>query len=443
MLDKLEKLFVPVAERLGKNKYLTDIRDGFLLTTPLLIVGSFFMLIANFPIPHWTEFWAQFFGDNWTAFMSKPTNATFDIMAILAVLGIGYSFADKLKVDKLAGAAVGVVAWFILMPFQVTDGDVTLSGIPLGWVGSKGIFVGILCAFLAVHIFAFVTKKNWVIKMPAGVPPTVTKSFAALVPSAIVMVVFFMINILFSLTSYGNAFDFVFLILQKPLMSLGNTLGAVLVAMGFQHLFWFFGINGGSIVGSIMQPILTPLSMENLAALGAGSALPNLVNQQFYDLFTTFGGAGSTLSMLIAMLIVCKSDRVKKLSEISFVPALFGINEPIIFGLPIVLNPLILVPFLLTPMVNILVSYFSMASGLVPFCSGVNLPWTTPPIISGFLVTGWRGGLLQLILVCVGVMIYLPFVKMIDRQYLSEEKAATEDEDDDISLDDLSFDDIE
>jgi len=443
MLDKLEKLFVPVAERLGKNKYLTAIRDGFLLTTPLLIVGSFFMLIANFPIPHWTEFWAQFFGDNWTAFMSKPTNATFDIMAILAVLGIGYSFADQLKVDKLAGAAVGVVAWFILMPFQVTDGDVTLSGIPLGWVGSKGIFVGILCAFLAVHIFAFVTKKNWVIKMPAGVPPTVTKSFAALVPSAIVMVVFFMINILFSLTSYGNAFDFVLLILQKPLMSLGNTLGAVLVAMGFQHLFWFFGINGGSIVGSIMQPILTPLSMENLAALGAGSALPNLVNQQFYDLFTTFGGAGSTLSMLIAMLIVCKSDRVKKLSEISFVPALFGINEPIIFGLPIVLNPLILVPFLLTPMVNILVSYFSMASGLVPFCSGVNLPWTTPPIISGFLVTGWRGGLLQLILVCVGVMIYLPFVKMIDRQYLSEEKAATEDEDDDISLDDLSFDDIE
>lgn len=442
MLDKLEKIFVPVAERLGKNKYLTAIRDGFLLTTPLLIVGSFFMLIANFPIPHWTEFWAQFFGENWTAFMSKPTNATFDIMAILAVLGIGYSFAGQLKIDKLAGAAVGVVAWFILMPFEVTDGDVTLSGIPLGWVGSKGIFVGIICAFLAVHIFAFVTKKGWVIKMPAGVPPTVTKSFAALVPSAIVMVVFFLINILFSLTSYGNAFDFVFLILQKPLMSLGNTLGAVLVAMGFQHLFWFFGINGGSIVGSIMQPILTPLSMENLAALGAGAALPNLVNQQFYDLFTTFGGCGSTLSMLIAMLIVCKSDRVKKLSKISFVPVLFGINEPIVFGLPIVLNPLILVPFLLTPLVNILVSYFSMLSGLVPYCSGVNLPWTTPPIISGFLVTGWRGGLLQLILVCVGVMIYIPFVKMIDKQYLNEEKAAVEEEDDDISLDDLSFDDM-
>lgn len=441
MFGKLEKIFIPLAEKLGKNKYLTAIRDGFLLTTPLLIVGSFFMLVANFPIPGWTEFWARFFGENWTAYMSKPTNATFDIMAILAVLGIGYSFAGQLKTDKLAGAAVGVVAWFILMPFQVTNGEVTLSGIPLGWVGSRGIFVGIISAFLAVHIFAYVTKKGWVIKMPAGVPPTVTKSFAALIPSAIVMLVFFVINILFSMTPYGNAFDFVFLILQKPLMTLGNSLGAVLIAMGFQHLFWFFGINGGSIVGSIMQPILTPLSMENLAALTEGIALPNLVNQQFYDLFTTFGGCGSTLSMLIAMLAVCKSDRVKKLGRISLVPALFGINEPIVFGLPIVLNPLILVPFLLAPMANIIISYFSMASGLVPFCSGVSLPWTTPPVISGFLTTGWRGAVLQIVLLVIGVFIYLPFVKMIDRQYQREEQTASESTDD-MSLDDLSFDDL-
>lgn len=439
MFHKLESFFIPLAEKLGKNKYLTAIRDGFLLTTPLLIVGSIFLLIANFPIPGWTEFWARFFGENWTAFISKPTNATFDIMAILAVIGIGYSFSGLMKVDQLAGAAVGLVAWFILLPYQVTDGTVTLSGLPLGWVGSRGIFVGILAAFLAIHIFAWVTKKGWVIKMPEGVPPTVTKSFAALIPSAAVMLVFFLINVVFSMTPYGNAFEFVFRILQRPLMSLGNTLGAVMIAMGFQHLFWFFGINGGSIVGSIMQPILTPLSIENLEAFQAGAALPNLVNQQFYDLFTTFGGAGSTLSMLIAMLLVCKSDRIKKLSGISLAPAIFGINEPIIFGLPIVLNPVLLVPFILTPMFNIVVSYFSMALGLVPFCSGVQLPWTTPVIISGFLTTGWRGAVLQIILLAVGVLIYLPFVRMMDKQYLEESGKAGED---DISLDDLSFDDL-
>nr|WP_278679816.1 PTS cellobiose transporter subunit IIC [Clostridium paraputrificum] len=442
MLDKLESIFMPLAEKIGKNKYLISIRDGFLLTTPLLIIGSFFLLIANFPINNWTEFWARFFGENWTAYMAKPTSATFDIMAILAVVGIAYSFSRELNVDKLSGAAVAVVSWFILMPYKVTDGSVTLNGIPLDWVGSKGIFIGIITAFVSVHIYAWVIKKGWIIKMPKGVPPAVTQSFAALVPSAVVLGVFFLANSLIAITPYDNAFNFIFKFLQQPLLVLGNTLGAVLVAMGFQHFFWFFGINGGSIVGSIMQPILTPLSMENLSAFQAGTALPNVINQQFYDLFTTFGGAGSTLSMLIAMIIVCRSQRIKNLSKISIVPALFGINEPVIFGLPVVLNPTILIPFLLTPLINILISYFSMVSGLVPFTSGVSMPWTTPVIISGFLTTGWKGALLQLILVILGVFIYMPFVKMMDKQYKNEELQASESSDDDISLDDLSFDDL-
>lgn len=442
MLDKLESIFMPLAEKIGKNKYLISIRDGFLLTTPLLIIGSFFLLIANFPINNWTEFWARFFGENWTAYMAKPTSATFDIMAILAVVGIAYSFSRELNVDKLSGAAVALVSWFILMPYKVTDGSVTLNGIPLDWVGSKGIFIGIITAFVSVHIYAWVIKKGWIIKMPKGVPPAVTQSFAALVPSAVVLGVFFLANSLIAITPYDNAFNFIFKFLQQPLLVLGNTLGAVLVAMGFQHFFWFFGINGGSIVGSIMQPILTPLSMENLSAFQAGTALPNVINQQFYDLFTTFGGAGSTLSMLIAMIIVCRSQRIKNLSKISIVPALFGINEPVIFGLPVVLNPTILIPFLLTPLINILISYFSMVSGLVPFTSGVSMPWTTPVIISGFLTTGWRGALLQLILVILGVFIYMPFVKMMDKQYKKEELQASESSDDDISLNDLSFDDL-
>jgi len=190
-----------------------------------------------------------------------------------------------------------------------------------------------------------------------------------------------------------------------------------------------------------MQPILTPLSIENLAAFQAGTPLPNIVNQQFYDLFTTFGGCGSTLSMLIAMVFVCKSDRIKKLSKISFVPALFEINEPIVFGLPIVLNPVILIPFLLTPMVNIIISYLSMYFGLVPYCSGITIPWTTPVIISGFLTTGWRGALLQVILLVIGVFIYLPFVKTMDKQYQNE-NTENDSEGDDVSLDDLSFDDL-
>ncbi|WP_186422435.1 PTS cellobiose transporter subunit IIC [Lacrimispora celerecrescens] len=443
MLSKLESILMPLAERIGKNKYLIAIRDGFLLSMPLLIVGSFFLLIANFPIPGWTNFWARFFGENWDAYFAKPTDATFSIMAMLAVVGIGYSFSEQMKVDKLFGGAVSLVCWFLIMPYKIMVNDTAVSGIPLGWVGSKGIFVGIIVAFLSVHIYAWVNKKGWIIKMPDGVPPTVAKSFSALIPAGISVLVFFIINIIFAMTPYDNAFNFVFTILQTPLLKLGNTLPAMVIAYIFLHLFWFFGVNGGSVVGAVFNPILQTLSAENLAAFQAGQPLPNIISQQFQDLFATFGGCGSTLSLLIAMLFFCRSKRIKELGKLAFIPGLFGINEPIVFGLPILLNPMILIPFMLVPTINIVISYFCMSIGLVPLCSGVAIPWTMPVILSGFLATGWQGALLQLILLVLGVFIYMPFIKMMDKQYMEDETRKTEKtDDDDVDLNDLSFDDL-
>ena len=452
MLKKMESIMMPLAEKIATNKYLMSIRDGFLISTPLLIVGSFFLLIANFPIPGYADFMASIFGDSWAAYLATPVKATFDIMALLAVMGIGYSFGGKMGIDKLFGAATSLVGWFILMPYKVTVKDTLtlsgetelVSGIPLDWVGAKGIFVGILTAFLAVHVYSFVAKKGWVIKMPDGVPPTVTKSFGALIPAGMVMFVFFLINIAFSVTSYGNAFSFVYEILQIPLLNLGNTLGAMVTAYIFLHIFWFFGVNGGSVVGAVFNPILQTLAAENLLALQAGEEIPNLISQQFQDLFATFGGAGSTLSLIIAMLLFCKSKRVTQLGKLSLVPGIFGINEPIIFGLPIVLNPTLLVPFILVPTMNIVISFFTMQAGLVPFCNGIQIPWTTPVIISGFLATNWAGALLQLILLILGVIVYIPFIKMMDKQYLIDEANASEkvEDEDDIDLSDLSFDDL-
>lgn len=443
MLSKLESVLMPMAEKIGKNKYLIAIRDGFLLSMPLLIVGSFFLLIANFPIPGWTQFWARFFGDNWASYFSKPTDATFSIMAILAVIGIGYSFSEQMKVDKLFGAAISLVCWFLIMPYEILFNESVVTGIPLGWVGSKGIFVGVICAFLSVHVYAWVNKKGWVIKMPDGVPPTVEKSFAALIPAGVSVLVFFMINIVFAMTPFGNAFNFIFTILQTPLLKLGNTLPAMVIAYIFLHFFWFFGVNGGSVVGAVFNPILQTLSAENLAALQAGQPLPNIISQQFQDLFATFGGCGSTLSLLIAMMLFCHSKRIKELGKLAFIPGVFGINEPIVFGLPIVLNPMILIPFMLVPTINIVISYICMNIGLVPLCSGVAIPWTMPVILSGFLATGWQGAVLQFLLLILGVFIYMPFIKMMDKQYLEEEaKAVNKEEDEDISLDDLSFDDL-
>lgn len=448
MMKKLEKVLMPLAEAIGRNKYLMSIRDGFLLSTPLLIGGSIFLLIANFPIPAWIEFLEgtvvnQTTGRTLASYIAKPADATFTIMAVFAVMGIAYSFAEKLGTNKLFGAATALVSWFLIMPYTVTGEvdvngvaqAVSLTGVPLGWLGAKGIFVGIFCAFISVHIYTFVEKRGWTIKMPAGVPPTVEESFAALIPAAVVMIIFFAVNLIFGYMG-TDVFQIIFEFLQTPLLNLGDTLGAMVIAYIFLHIFWFFGVNGGSVVGAVFNPILQTLSAGNVAGEH------HIICQQFQDLFATFGGAGSTLSLVIAMLLFCKSKRIKNLGKMSLVPGIFGINEPILFGLPIVLNPAMLVPFILVPTINIVISYFAMAMNFVPICSGVNIPWTTPLVISGFLATNWVGAILQALLLVLGVFIYMPFIKILDKQYLQEEMSNVEEDDEDISLDDLSFDDL-
>lgn len=444
-MDKLETKLMPLAEIISRNKYLISIRDGFLINMPLLIIGSFFMLINNFPVQSWINWLraTQINGISLSTMLSVPTDATFTIMAIFVVFGIGYNFSKQVKVNPAFGAVVSVMSWFMLMPYvtfftpEGAQEAAKVSSIPLDWIGAKGIFLGILCAFGAVHLYRWVLKKGWVINMPAGVPPTVGQSFASLIPILVVILVFLVINIGFALTPWGNAFDFIFKFLQTPLLHVGDSLGAMVILYLFAHVLWFFGIHGTNITDSVFRPILITLSADNLAALQAGSPLPHIINTQFQDLFATYGGGGSTLSLLIAMLLFCKSKRISQLGKLAIIPGIFGINEPVIFGLPIVLNPTIFIPFVFLPMFNIIVTYSVMYFGIVPICNGVVMPWTTPPIISGFLSSGWQGAALQIVMIAIGIVVYLPFIKTMDKQYLKEEAEAALDPSMDVSFDDL------
>lgn len=449
VLDGMERVLMPLAKIIGENKYLIAIRDGFLISTPMLIIGSLFLLIANFPWTPFGDFMASFLGADWASKMSVPASASFDVMAILAVVGIGYSLGKQFDIDAIAAAVLSLVTFFMVTPFftnytlEGTEEVVQVTSLPLEWMGSKGLFLGIIVALLGTRIFAAVIKKGWVIKMPPGVPPTVVKSFEALIPGFIVIFIFFVISWVFTLTSYGSLQLFIFQFLQTPLLSLGNTLGAMVIAYLFLHFFWFFGINGSSVVGAVFNPVLRALSVENLDAYKNGLPIPNIITGQFQDMFATFGGAGSTLSLIVVMIFVCKSERIKKLSQLSLVPGIFGINEPIIFGLPIVLNPILLIPFALVPTINIVIAYFAMSWGWVPFTNGIQLPWTMPIIISGFLVSGWQGAVLQGLLFILGMFIYYPFIKVLDDQYLIDEQVATvAEEEDDISFDDFDFEDL-
>lgn len=447
MFNKLEAVMMPLAEKLGKNKVLVAIRDGFLITTPLIIVGSLFLLFSNFPIPGWENFWNGILGPNWSSWFGNVSGAIFDMVGFLSCLGTAYAYGRELEVDPIQAAAVAIVGYLILTPMQVVVKGVPdpVGAIDLQYLGTNGIFLGLVMAIISVLIYAYVAKKGWTIKMPDGVPPAVSKSFEALIPSGIVMLIFFFVRIAFEFTSYETAHNFIFEILQTPLKGAGNTLFAQIIYSLACTIFWFFGINGPAVANSVFAPITKVLTMENLNAFQAGEHLPNIFTDPFSNFFTNYGGGGSTLSLVIVMILFCRSERIKKLGKLSLIPGIFGINEPIIFGLPIVLNPVIIIPFILVPTINLLLSTLITKLGIIPYTNGVALPWTTPIGFSGYLSTGSLvAAVWQFMLLALGCVVYYPFIKTLDRQYLKEEAEAAnkKTEDEDLSFDDISFEDL-
>ncbi|GKU27657.1 PTS cellobiose transporter subunit IIC [Clostridium folliculivorans] len=429
-MDLLEEKLMPVAAKISGNRYLLAIRDGFMLAMPLLIIGAMSLLVANFPIQGFLDFMASIFGANWKTFFTIPFDATMSIMTIFVVYGIANSLSLHYELEGISSGAIALVAFFILTPFATTftpaDSKVVydITGvIPMEWLGSKGLFVGMFTAIFTTEIIRFVNVRGWVIKMPEGVPPTVSKAFSALIPAFMVIACFDIVRLLFTFTSYHTVHGFIYKILQAPLTSLGDSLGATLIANLFIGLFWVFGIHGANVVGSVMSPIWLSLSADNLTAFKAGGALPHVITQQFQEIYLQLGGSGSTLALCLTMVFLCKSEQCKKLGRLAILPGLFNINEPITFGLPIVLNPIMMIPFILTPMILAVVCYLAISTGLVPRPSGVIIPWTTPAVFGGFLIAGVRGALLQIVELAVAFLCYYPFIRTVDKQYFEEEKA--------------------
>lgn len=445
MFEKLEKILAPIADTLSKNKVLIAIRDGFMITVPVVIVGSIFLLISNFPIQGWSEAIASVFGSGWEGYLDRVTAVTFDTVALLGALGIGYAYAREKGIDnKIAGALVAVVCFLIIAPQAhpafVNEAGKSFKGLAFGNLGTAGMFLSMITAIVSVSIFSWALKKKLIIKLPEGVPPMVMDSFASLIPAAFAMIFFFIVNIIFAHTSYEYAHNFIYQILQAPLVGLGRSNLFEVTYQFLSTLFWFFGINGPAVTNTVFSPIHKVLTQENYEAAKAGLEMKNIFTAGFSDFFCNFGGGGSTLGLMIMMSILGKSNRMKTLGRLSLPAGIFGINEPIIFGLPIVLNPIMVIPFILAPVANTIIATIATYIHFIPYTSGVTLPWTTPIFFSGFLVTGsWNAVLLQAILLAVDIVLYYPFFRILDNKYLAEEKVGSDQKDE---LDDLSFDDL-
>lgn len=427
----LENKVMPVAGRIAGQRHLQSLRDGIVLTTPLIIIGSIFLILCALPIPGYADFMASIFGSDWATKMSYPVNATFDIMGLIAAFGIAHSLAEKYKMDSLTAGAISVATFLLVTPFQTLftpEGgkEILVTGvIPAGYMGSKGLFVAMIVAMLSTEIYRFILKRNIVIRMPDGVPPSVSKSFVALIPGTIIITLFWVIRLVIEQTSFESIHTIIGDLLYTPLSAFGSSLFGAIVAVILIQLLWSCGLHGASIVGAVMSPIWLTLMDANRVAFQAGKEVSNIITPQFFDLWIYMGGSGATLALVVVMLIRAKSQQAKVLSRLSIGPGIFNINEPIVFGMPIVMNPMLMIPFIATPLVLALTSYFAMDFGWVAKPSGVAVPWTTPPIISGYLATGGKisGAVMQIVNFAIAFIMYYPFVRSWDKQNLKQEQS--------------------
>lgn len=415
VMNKVEEKMMPIASRLASNMILTAIRNTMISLMPFFIVGSIFLLFAYLPIEGYDEFINGIFGEGvLQGLVTAVSNATINVMGLIILIGVSYNYSRAKEEDPIFIVITNLMVFLIVTP--LVDGNIASE-----WLGAKGMFISILIAIIFTNIFIKIKKLGIQPKMPDTVPPAVTKSFGALVPIALVSVIAVLIRALFMNTSYGDIHHFVFAIVQAPLLKLGNNIFSMIIAEMLGQFLWFFGLHGNDIVGSVMSPVWLSQSAENLAAFTANTELPFIITKQFKDIFMQMGGSGSTLPLVISLIFLTKSKQLRTLGILALPASLFNINEPIIFGLPIVLNAIMFIPWMLaTPIVSI-ITYVSMSIGLVSLTSGVIIPWTTPVVLSGYLVSGVSGAILQIVLLVVVFFIYYPFIKILDKRYHKEE----------------------
>lgn len=439
----LEDKVMPIAAKIAAQRHIRALRDGLAVTMPLIIAGSIFMILANLPVPGYSDFMKSVFGENIIAQLTYPIRATFDIVTIVAIVSVSYQLSQnylKYNVDGMSAGIISLSAFLLLVPVE-TINVVLENGekLNLGRVwqtinfSASGLLVGIITSIVATEIYTLIIKKDIVIKMPDSVPPAVAKSFSSIIPAIIILTIFLMIRLAFEASTFKTAINFINVVVGAPLAVVGLSYGGMVGTIFAYHLFWSMGIHGTRVVFGIMDSILLPAMDQNRQAFESGQVVPNIVTKQFHDIFVNgLGGCGATLGLVIAILIVAKSKQLRSVGKLAVGPAIFNISEPTIFGLPIVLNPILIIPFVIAPMIVGSLTYMSMYFGLVSYPIGVAVPWTTPIGISGILATGdFRSVILQLLNVVVATLVYFPFVKVYDKKLQSQESDNDLDDSDD------------
>ncbi|EID7714476.1 PTS sugar transporter subunit IIC [Vibrio cholerae] len=415
----VEKHIAPIAAKVGNQPHVRAMRDGFIVAMPFIIVGSFILIFA---FPPFAEDTTNVFGRVWLNFATThfdiimmPFNMSMGIMTIFVSLGVAYSLAKAYKMDGITSAVLS------LMSFLLVAAPAKEDSLSMAHMGGTGIFTAVMCAFFAVELYRFMKKHNITIRMPEQVPPAIARSFEVLLPVLAIFLTLYPLS-LFVQAEYGMLIPDAVMAMFKPLISASNTLPAIIGALLVCQLLWFAGIHGAAIVVGLLSPIFLTNISANIDAFVTGQPVPNIFTQPFWDFYIFIGGSGATLALVILMSL-SRSAHLKSIGRMSAVPGFFQINEPVIFGSPVVMNPILFLPFVFAPVINATIAYFAIQLGFVGM--GVaTTPWTTPAIIGASWGSGWTFTPVLLVvgLLILDLLIYLPFFKMFEKQVLEQEQ---------------------
>lgn len=414
-VEKIAELIEPVSNWFNKMKLLLAIAETMQVLLPIIVIGSFACLFAFVDIGGWQAFLANV--PILSMVFMNAQSWTLSIISMYVVIVLPYLYAKKLEMrEPLAVVPLNVAGFLLVTPTQL------YTAIPSQWLGHAGMFTAFLVTFLVVRIVKLCQDKNVTIKMPQGVPHYIEATFGVLIPAFIIVFGCSLIGQLMASTSFGSIHQLIYNLIQAPLTGIGTSFGGLLITEIIMTLAMFCGIHGSSVV-PFMTTLETATNEANAAALAAGQAIPNIYGTGLLNSIQA-GGIGATLGLAILLFFFAKSKRYKELSRVAIVPQVFNIGEPLLFGIPIMLNPVLFVPYMGGVIVNTLIAYGSMAIGLVGLPNGVNPSWTMPYGLQALLgiSTPVAGLIMQIVILAVDMLIWYPFVKMLDKQALALEK---------------------
>lgn len=436
VVDRLSEKMLPIVSKMSSQRHLLAIRDSFIVTMPLVMAASVMVLLnalifSNATIQRVLDL------SSLAELASIVNNGTMSILAIIVCYNIGWNLAthyiqigviDDPSFSPVHAGILSTAVMFILMPLSSTvtllDGNTAeATGVFLqGLTSSSGLATAMIAALVSTELFIKLAKmKSFKIRMPEGVPPAVATSFNSLVPEIVVILFFSVVVFTLNHMTGLNVPQLIELAIQTPLKAFVLSVPGILFLQFFSDFLWVFGMHGSSILAPIRQAPLLQSIQENMDAFSVGKEIPNIITEPFTNAFGLIGGGGCILPLVIAILWASKRQEQRSIAKFGLTTCLFNITEPIMFGLPVVMNPIYMIPCAIIPSINLIIAYAATSLGIISKTVAA-APWITPPVIQSFIATGGdiRAAVLTVKLIILDVFLFLPFVLAANKAKLAE-----------------------